>query len=174
MPEARSECTARPGVSRRSARQPARLHPATHESPRHPIDPDTGHKAPHPAAVIPAQVLLSIRLPMPSASQQRRLYRRCPRGQRRKLRLRCAGSAIQMRKDLCNDCRIFSARDHLQPSVAARASFDLDPEHPLQALRPTHRHRAWGCRVVGTPLGIGCRFLEVSFVVRESTPARGR
>ncbi len=53
-----------------------------------------------------------------------------------------------VRQNARDDLGVFDARDHLQPSAAARAALDLDPEYPLQSARPAQgqvpRRRALG------------------------------
>ena len=49
---------------------------------------------------------------------------------------------IPMRQDARNHPGILDARHDLQPRPATRTAFDLDAEHPLQTLRPAHRHMA--------------------------------
>ena len=50
-----------------------------------------------------------------------------------------------MRQDARDDGRVLDAGDDLQLAAAAGAPLDLDPEHPLQALRTAHRDMARCC-----------------------------
>lgn len=61
----------------------------------------------------------------------------------RPLRLRTARWAIPMRQDARNHPGALDARHDLQPCTPTCARLDLDAEHPLEPLRPAHRHMAW-------------------------------
>ncbi|MCP5472343.1 MAG: MBL fold metallo-hydrolase [Sinobacteraceae bacterium] len=50
------------------------------------------------------------------------------------------------------DRRLFDAGNHLELPAAARTGLDVDPEHPLQALGPVHRHMAGRGGLVGALL----------------------
>ena len=77
------------------------------------------------------------------AASHRPLTRRCTSRMQRALWLRPARCPIPMRKDARNHPGVLDARHDLQPRPATHARFDLDAEHPLQTLRPAHRHMAW-------------------------------
>jgi hypothetical protein len=97
------------------------------------------------AAGNPTQILLSRCFSTSYlVSQQRRLPRWwwCACCLRRQLRLRCCGCAIQMRQYPRDDRRIFDAGQHLEFSLASGAAVNLNAEHPLQALRPSHSRMA--------------------------------
>ena len=51
-----------------------------------------------------------------------------------------------MGEDLLDDICILDARDGPHCTAAGRAALDVDPENPLQALRPGHRGAAFRCR----------------------------
>jgi hypothetical protein len=48
-----------------------------------------------------------------------------------------------MRQDARNHPGALDARHDLQPCAPTCARLDLDAEHPLEPLRPAHRHMAW-------------------------------
>ncbi len=110
----------------RTADQPsrrARLPHATHDSPLHAAVPISSRNAYHSAAAIPTQVPR---------------WRWCACCLRRQLRLRCCGCAIQIRQYPGDVRRIFDAGQHLEFSLPSGAAVNLNAEHPLQALRPSH------------------------------------
>ena len=49
-----------------------------------------------------------------------------------------------MGEDLLDDHRVFDARDDSHRTAAGRAGLDVDPEHPLEALRLSHRGAVFG------------------------------
>ena len=53
---------------------------------------------------------------------------------------------IQVCEDLIDDVGILDAGDDPHRPAAGRAGLDVDPEHPLEALRPGHRGTAFGRR----------------------------
>ena len=54
-----------------------------------------------------------------------------------------------MGENLLDHHRVFDAGDDLYGATAAFAGFDVDVEHPLQALRPSHGGPAFrGCGVL--------------------------
>ena len=84
-----------------------------------------------------------------------------------------------MREDALNHGRFLDGRDELELSAAVRALFDVDIEHALQQLRPTHAPFAlaacvWGqspaCAGVGVvSVGTGTTAFR-SFAFGASTP----
>jgi hypothetical protein len=69
-------------------------------------------------------------------SGPRPLHRRPPRPRRNRPAL---PQLPQVPQDPLDHGRIFDRRDHLHRPTASTATRDLDPEHPLQPLRPTYR-----------------------------------
>jgi len=74
-----------------------------------------------------------------------------------------------MRKDARDDSRIFNTGQHLWQPTAAGAAADLDPEHPLQALRPAHRHVAWRGGLLGALRAALARTLAALFAQKLCT-----
>ena len=63
------------------------------------------------------------------------------------------GLCLQVVEYLLDDGRVFDCGDDLRHSAALAAGFDVDVEHPLQALGPRHGRVAFGrCSVAG---GVG-------------------
>ena len=66
---------------------------------------------------------------------------------------------IKVGEDLLDDVGIFDARDDPHRPAAGRTGLDVDPENPLEALRPGHRGTAFGRCLV---LRIRCRGMPAS------------
>ena len=83
--------------------------------------------------------------------RRRRSARRPPRGfGLRRFR-------IQVGEDLLDDLRILDARDDPHRPAAGRTGLDIDPEDPLEALRPGHCGAAFGWRRLLRVRGPGMR-----------------
>jgi len=87
---------------------------------------------------------------------------------------------IQVGEDLLDGVRILDAfRDDPHRPTAGRAGLDIDPEDPLEALRPTHRGAAFGwaslfrirCRgMLASPAPLGRCHLRAVFAVWRKDP----
>ena len=88
------------------------------------------------------------------------------------------GPPFEMIEDLFDHRRIFDARGHLDRTAAVIAELDIDLKHPLQTLRPRHRHVGRGCRFVGglslAPATSGRRHLLTQSMIRREHPEVAR
>jgi hypothetical protein len=119
---------------------PSRLNPLPFAA--HPVPARIGPSPPLGVAAGDEESSLQV-------SHQLRMRRRCPcpEGQLGLARIRDA--LLHMRQNLRNDFRLLDAGDHPELATAAAALVDLDAEHALEALSPSHGDVARGDGLIG-------------------------